>query len=64
MIASNLPIAIARPIMNPPIATSGEHVPMGNAGCIEGLQRGFALVAERLDELSEFAQRVPVPVND
>jgi hypothetical protein len=24
------------------------------------LQRGFALVAERLDELSEFAQRVPV----
>jgi DNA invertase Pin-like site-specific DNA recombinase len=24
------------------------------------LQRGFSLVAERLDELSEFAQRVPV----
>jgi hypothetical protein len=24
------------------------------------LQRGFALVAERLDELSEFAQKVPV----
>jgi hypothetical protein len=24
------------------------------------LQRGFALVAERLDEMSEFAQRVPV----
>jgi hypothetical protein len=24
------------------------------------LQRGFQLIAERLDELSEFAQRVPV----
>ncbi len=24
------------------------------------LQRGFALVAERLDEMSEFAHRVPV----
>jgi DNA invertase Pin-like site-specific DNA recombinase len=24
------------------------------------LQQGFALVAERLDEMSEFAQRVPV----
>jgi hypothetical protein len=24
------------------------------------LQRGFQLVAERIDEMSEFAQRVPV----
>jgi len=33
--ASKCPIAIDRPMMNPPIATSGEHAAMRNAGCIK-----------------------------
>ena len=72
MTASKRPIAIERPMKNPTVATNGEHSPMRTARLrvrrlrlshptfYRRLQRGFALVAVRLDELSEFAQRVPV----